>query len=105
MGRQQTIESLISAELTIIYLKVLNESHMHSVPENSETHFNVTVVSDEFNGMSKVARHQKLYALLKGLMEEGLHALALHTYTSQEWQEKQQLSPASPDCMGGSKGA
>jgi len=87
------------------YLDVLNESHMHSVPPNSETHFKVTVVSDAFQGKSKVARHQVIYRLLGGMMQEGLHALALHTYIPDEWREIQERSPDSPNCMGGSKSA
>jgi len=87
------------------YLEVLNESHMHSVPPNSETHFKVTVVSDAFQGKSKVARHQVIYHLLGGMMQQGLHALALHIYIPDEWREIQERSPDSPNCMGGSKSA
>ncbi|WP_082870183.1 BolA family transcriptional regulator, partial [Oleiphilus sp. HI0123] len=80
------------------------ESHMHSVPPNSETHFKVTLVTEDFEGKSKVARHQSVYALLGGLMEQGLHALALHLYVPQEWSSIMgEKSPESPNCMGGSK--
>lgn len=103
MNRQQQIEALIQDEFSSEYLDVMNESHMHNVPPQSETHFKVTLVSNDFIGKSKVARHQKVYSVLGGMMQEGLHALALHTYTLEEWQLKQQQSPDSPNCMGGSK--
>lgn len=32
-------------------LQLVNESHMHNVPKNAETHFKVVIVSDEFSGM------------------------------------------------------
>jgi len=105
MNRQQKIESMVNAELNVAFIELVNESHKHSVPENSETHFKLTLVSDDFNGKSKVARHQKVYGAVSTLMQEGLHALALHTCTPEEWEQTQQESPASPNCMGGSKGA
>lgn len=103
MGVKEKIENLLADSVNITILQVENESHMHSVPPNSETHFKVVIVSSDFVGKRKVARHQLIYGTLSALMQQGIHALALHTYTPDEWQDKQQQSPASPDCMGGSK--
>ena len=85
------------------YLEVVNESHQHSVPANSETHFKVTLVSGQFQGLRQVARHQRVYAVLAELLAGPVHALALHTYTEQEWHARRELAPASPECRGGSK--
>ena len=95
-------EALIQA-LAPSYLSVENESHMHSVPANSETHFKVVAVSQAFEGKRKVARHQQVYGLLEDQLAGPVHALALHLYTPEEWQQRQQTAPASPDCKGGSK--
>lgn len=103
MKVQQTIEEKLVQGLAPGFLSVENESHMHSVPPNSETHFKVVAVSDAFEGKRKVARHQQIYALLKEELDGPVHALALHTYTETEWQETQQQAPDSPNCMGGSK--
>lgn len=97
------IQDLLNAKFDVQHLEVLNESHTHNVPANSETHFKVTMVSDGFSGKSKVARHQAVYAALAAPFQEGLHALALHLYTLEEWQHLNEQSPASPNCMGGSK--
>jgi len=105
MVRQQEIEGLVNTAFSCDFLEVLNESHKHSVPPNSETHFKVTAVSDDFIGKSKVARHQSVYSILNSLLQQGLHALALHTYTTSEWAEIKSSSPESPNCMGGSKSA
>lgn len=99
-----SIESKISDGLKPVHLEVVNESHSHSVPENSETHFKLVVVSDVFAGMMPVKRHQQIYGLLADEMANGVHALALHLYTPEEWQIRSGASPASPQCMGGSKG-
>ena len=100
---QQEIEQRLQQHFSPGHLEVANESHMHSVPANSETHFRVVIVSDAFDGKRKVARHQQVYAELSAQLEGPVHALALHTYTPQEWQQRQQQAPQSPDCLGGSK--
>ena len=100
MSVQQSIESILESSLNPVYLEVLNESHMHSVPANSETHFKVTAVSDQFEGKRPVARHQLIYGLLAEQLAGPVHALALHTYAPDEWKGE---APDSPNCMGGSK--
>jgi BolA protein len=85
------------------HLEVVNESHQHSVPANSETHFKVVLVSAAFDGRRKVARHQQVYAQLAEELAGPVHALALHTYTPLEWQQRNAPAPGSPDCLGGSK--
>ncbi len=103
MSRKEELETILKNNFNCEYLEVVNESHQHSVPKNSETHFKVTIVSVDFDGKTKVGRHQAIYALTKEMMELGLHALALHTYLPQEWQAINTTSPESPNCMGGSK--
>ena len=103
MQVQQRINDKLLAAFSPLYMELLNESHMHSVPKNSETHFKLTLVCDSFIGMGKVKRHQHIYALLADLMQNPVHALALHLYTAEEWQARQQQSPDSPNCLGGSK--
>jgi BolA protein len=105
VDRQKRIQAMVSEAVNVAYIDLINESHKHSVPENSETHFKLTLVSHDFDKMSKVARHQKVYGAVSVLMQEGLHALALHTYSPDEWALLKQQIPESPDCMGGSKGA
>jgi BolA protein len=84
------------------HLEVINESASHNVPEGSESHFKVVLVSHNFQGQSAVKRHQSVYAVLATELQSGVHALALHTYLPDEW-KKQQSVPNSPDCLGGSK--
>ena len=100
---QQEIEQQLQRQFAPLVLEVANESHMHSVPPNSETHFRVVLVSATFDGNSRVARHQQVYAALAAQLEGPVHALALHTYSPGEWQQREQAAPASPQCLGGSK--
>ena len=103
MTIQQTIEQKLGEAFKSQHLLVENESHMHSVPANSETHFKVTLVSEDFEGQGKVKRHQSLYRVLADELAGGVHALALHLYTPDEWTASGQAAPASPNCLGGSK--
>lgn len=103
MSIKQTIEQKLTDEFQAEHLRVDNESHMHSVPPNSETHFKVTLVSGQFEGVGKVKRHQTIYRVLADEMAGSVHALALHLYTPDEWSVRQASAPDSPQCLGGSK--
>lgn len=100
---QTQIETKLSSAMSVVHIEVVNESHMHSVPPDSETHFKVVLVSPEFAGKRPVARHQMIYRLLADELANGVHALALHTYTDAEWQRRAAPAPDSPQCLGGSK--
>lgn len=99
---ENQIHTKLSQHFHPTYLEVINESYMHSVPAGSETHFKVTLVSPQFEGKRQVQRHQAIYACLADELKRGVHALALHTFSPEEWQSNNQV-PASPQCLGGSK--
>ncbi|MBM4782964.1 MAG: BolA family transcriptional regulator [Archangiaceae bacterium] len=49
-------------------------------------HFEARVVSPTFVGLSMVQQHQQVYAPLQDVLATGeLHALALKTYTPEQW--------------------
>lgn len=105
MSVQTRIQSKLSAGLDPGHLEVINESHRHNVPPGSESHFKVVLVSREFEGKSLLERHRLVHQLLADEMRNELHALALHTYTEEDWQSHQQSAPTSPPCHGGEKSA
>ncbi|MEQ6327251.1 BolA family protein [Pseudomonas chengduensis] len=96
MSKQDLIVTVLAA-LQPEHLEVLDESHMHS--RGLETHYKAVIVSPAFAGLNAVKRHQKVYATVGELMGQ-IHALALHTYTPEEW-AAQGVVPASPTCRGG----
>lgn len=75
MNISTQINDLVVQELAPIRLDVVNESHMHNVPANSETHFKLVIVSDNFDGLSLVARHRTVNKLLADQLQNGVHAL------------------------------
>jgi BolA protein len=102
MNIQQTITEKLQAEFHPEHLEVINESHMHNVPEGSESHFKVIIVSDDFKEKMLLARHRLINKALEEELNGGIHALALHTMTMEEWFKKGG-TPESPQCMGGEK--
>jgi len=53
-------------------------------------HFDALVVSEAFQGKSRVQRHQLVYAALGERMREEVHALSIKALTPAEWQALQQ---------------
>lgn len=100
MSIEQRIQSKLTTQFEPVFLQIENESHMHSSGRGVESHFKVTLVSAQFDGKRSVARHQAVYACLKEELEQGVHALALHTYTPTEWTANNGVVPKSPNCLG-----
>jgi len=100
---QQTIEGKIRASLEPVHLEVINESHMHSVPPGSESHFKLVVVSDAFAPLNRVQRHQKINGILADELKNDLHALSMETLTAEEWERRGGKTFDSPLCRGGGK--
>ena len=51
-------------------------------------HFEARVVSPAFDGKSMIEQHQAVYAPLKDVLATGeLHALALKTYSPEQWRK------------------
>ena|SRR3990167_2775099 len=96
MSRMQRIEELLRQELIPDHLVIKDESYMHNVPVNAESHCKLIAVSEKFNNLSLVARHQIIYNLLQQELQQGLHALSLHLYAPHEW--TQAIIPNSPAC-------
>ncbi|WP_018691593.1 BolA family protein [Algicola sagamiensis] len=101
---QNEIERKLLEAFETQHLEVLNESEKHNVAPGSESHFKVTIVTDAFAGLRLIQRHRQVNELLADELKKDIHALALHTYTPQEWYEYySEEPPPSPRCLGGSK--
>ncbi|MBT3187015.1 MAG: BolA family transcriptional regulator [Candidatus Thioglobus sp.] len=97
---QQHLTQQLEISLNPTHLEVINESHNHSGPA-SESHFKLVVVSDYFSDLKLIDRHRFVNQLFKEELSH-IHALAMHTYTPDEWAIKNG-APDSPKCAGGSK--
>ena len=95
MSSYDSIIDSLNDQLVVEKMYLENESSMHNVPANSETHFKLVIVSDNFIEMTKVKRHQLIYAEIQEEIDGPIHALSIHTFTEQEWKEKNEKAEAS----------
>jgi acid stress-induced BolA-like protein IbaG/YrbA len=70
-----SIRDSIAAGLDCAHLDVRGDGH----------HFEAVIVSSEFDGLTRVRRHQRVYAALGDRMREEIHALSMTTLTPAEW--------------------
>ncbi len=103
MKVQARITEKITDGLAPSHLEVINESHMHSVPPGSESHFKLVIVAQAFEGQTLVRRHQAVNGILADELAGEIHALSMATHTAAEWERRGGQVDPSPQCLGGSK--
>jgi BolA protein len=103
MSVRQRIETKIRTALAPSHLEVINESHKHSVPPGSESHFKLVIVSPTFEGKPLVRRHQTVNGILADELAGPIHALSMDTLTGPEWEHRGGRVAPSPECLGGGK--
>ena len=103
MTVQSTIEQKLANGLNLLHMEVINESDQHNVPPGSESHFKLVLVSNDFADKMLIKRHRMVNEILADELQGSIHALSMHTYTEQEWREREGQAPMSPPCLGGGK--
>lgn len=88
-SRGRRIKERLEKELRAVALEIEDISYQHAghsgvKGSDGETHFNVKVVSEEFEGKSLVKRHRMIYSLLQDELQSGLHALSIVANTPSE---------------------
>jgi len=75
MVEPSSIENSIRAGLAVTHLEVKGDG----------AHFEALVVSPAFAGLTRIRRHQLVYAALGDRMREEIHALSMKTLSPDEW--------------------
>ena len=96
MSAFETIVSQLNSSFDVENLFLENESFMHNVPPNAETHFKLVIVSNDFAELTNVRRHQCIYNALNDTMSR-IHALSIQAFTHDEYL-KNPIILKSPDC-------
>lgn len=102
MTTAESIRSLLSS-LEPVRLEIWNESDQHAGPPGRESHFKILIVSDRFQGQSRLDRNRTVNSLLQPLMmaqRGSIHAVSLRLITSEEVQKGGALGFESPPCQG-----
>jgi BolA protein len=80
-SRAARIERLLREQFAPAALEIVDDSARHAghagAAPGGETHFNVTLVSAAFAGLSRVERSRAVHGILAQELQTGLHALAL----------------------------
>lgn len=71
----EDVRRYIEEGLPCTHLEVRGDGH----------HFEAVIVSNEFEGKSRVARHQRVYQALGDRMRQEIHALSMQTLTPTEY--------------------
>lgn len=79
--RESRIYALLTAAFDPVTLKVVDDSARHAghagAQPGGETHYNVTIVSPAFEGLSRVQIQRTIMLALQSEFDSGLHALSL----------------------------
>ena len=73
------------------FIDIKDDSKFHAEhienPTGGLTHATITLVSEQFTGLSQIQRHKLIYSALKDALQSSLHALVLKTYTKSEFNQ------------------
>jgi len=81
------VEERIRSKLRCLSLQLTDDSHKHAGHAGAAggaAHFTLHLVSDDFVGLSRVARHRLVYDAVSDLMPHKLHALVIDARTAAE---------------------
>ena len=83
------IEDLIKSKMNISNISIADFTANHENHKNYDGggHFQAVIISDDFEGLSLLDRHKKIYAILGNLMKNEIHAFSMKTYTSKEFKK------------------
>ncbi|WP_417783112.1 BolA family protein [Terasakiella pusilla] len=89
MSVAEIMKKKINEELSPEKLVLEDESYMHAghagANSQGESHFNLLIVSDKFEGVSRVQRQRMVYDILADELKDRVHALSLRTLTLKEY--------------------
>lgn len=91
---KEKIESIVRSKIKVEMIEIEDDSAKHRLHPQSfgkGGHFNLTVVSPDFEGRGLVQRHQLIYSILDISSGQGIHALSIRAWTPSEWKKKQHV--------------
>ncbi len=81
---------MLSTDIEKLIAEAMPEARV-TVSGEDGRHFEAVVVSDAFAGKTRLQQHRMVYRALGGRMEsQEIHALALKTYTPDDWSVRDQ---------------
>jgi BolA protein len=87
MNSVQEIKSRLTKNIAIDHLNIMDDTgrHLRHQHYDGGGHFQITIVSIDFEGVSLLDRHKIVYQALDGMVKNEIHALGLKTIATSEW--------------------
>lgn len=86
MNTQLKIEKKLRTYFNVHTLNIIDESHKH-VNHKKDTnggHFKLLIVSNDFENISLIKRHQLIYDALSEMIKVEIHAISIKAITIKE---------------------
>ena len=87
MNIEETISTQLSNLITVSYLELKDSTgkHIHHDNFDGGLHLSAIIVSDDFNHLGLLERHQLVYKALGSMIKNEIHAFSMKTFTNSEW--------------------
>ena len=87
IDRVAMIREQLTAKFTPTELFIKDQSHLHeghAGAQDGKGHFDITIVSADFEGQNRIQRHRMVYDALTRLLETDIHALRIKAHAPSE---------------------
>ena len=83
------IKKLLESNLNIHSVSIDDLSHKHKNHNHGGGgHYKINLISNDFENISLLDRHKKVYLILKDMIKKEIHAVSLNLLTEKEYSEK-----------------
>ncbi len=87
---KEKIEQILQDTFSPVHVEIEDESWKHEGHAGAAAgggHFNLMVVSDQFEGVNLINRNRMVFNALAELMKSDIHAMGVKAKTKKEWDE------------------
>ena len=84
------IIALIESNVNVEYISIRDRTagHKHHKHYDGGGHYKINLISDDFENISLLDRHKKIYLILKDMIIKEIHAVSLNLSTVKEYTKK-----------------
>jgi len=91
MNTAELIEKCLKKSIQVTQLTILDDSQKHAThPQALQAgggHYQIVVVSEDFEGKTTLQRHRIIYTALRNEMKGNIHALSIKAYSVKEFKK------------------
>ena len=86
MNTKNKIEKKLKEYFNVNTLQIIDESHKHAnhKKDTQGGHFKLLIISEDFENVSLIKRHQLIYDALSDMMKIDIHAISIKAKTIKE---------------------